>query len=430
MTRDTTDEGIDERLTDPADERPADGDGRAPLANPSRRDVLKASAAVGAAGLGLGLGNSATAATAEEICDSEYGQIDVGGGYSVMDNQWSMSNVPQCVWLNDDGSYGYDFDASNASGGPNYPEVFIGTRPWGEDTGVAEFPIQRRDVDQLEMAIDADYSQSGGEWNWAEEWWLMEQPPGQETGTHVYEIMLLLDWNDQHNHGGMENEAAWTDQYGNTIDHWTTYDGGGTDATFPIFRVQGGYDGGRIDMTEIIDYVSAEFGASGDLWLSGIELGNEYWEGAVGETTYNAFEVTINGSTYTSGSGSIETPETDTPETDTPETDTPETDTPETDTPETDTPETDTPESGDLVASIRPSTTSASTGEMVQFWITDETDGGTWITDLQWELGDGSTDSGWYADARYDSSGSYTVSLTATDNEGNTSTDEVTVQIS
>jgi len=331
-------------------------------------------------------------------------------------------------------SYGYDFDASNGSGGPNYPEVYIRTRPWGEGYGVAEFPIQRRDVDQFEMAVDADYSQSGGEWNWAEEWWLMEQPPGQETRTHVYEIMLLLDWNDQHDHGGMENEAAWTDQYGNTVDHWTTYDGGGTDATFPIFRVQGGYGGGPIDMTEIIDYVSANLGASGDLWLSGIELGNEYWEGAVGETTYNSFEVTINGSTYTSGSGSSDwtpTPDTDTPETGTPdtETDTPETDTPDTDTPETET-ETEPPTSGDLIASIDPGTTSASVGDTVQFWITDETDGGSWITDLQWELGDGSTDMGWYADNRYQSAGSYTVTLTATNNEGDTSTDEVTVQIS
>jgi len=123
-------------------------------------------------------------------------------------------------------------------------------------------------------------------------------------------------------------------------------------------------------------------------------------------------------------------PPTTTTTTSTPETDTPDTDTPETDTPETDTPDTDTPDSGDLVASIRPSTTSASTGDLVQFWITDETGNSTWITDLQWELGDGSTDSGWYADNRYSSSGSYTVTLTATNNEGTSSTTSVEVSIS
>jgi PKD repeat protein len=66
----------------------------------------------------------------------------------------------------------------------------------------------------------------------------------------------------------------------------------------------------------------------------------------------------------------------------------------------------------------------------MQFWITDETGNSTWITDLQWELGDGTTDPGWYADNRYGSAGTYTVTLTATDSAGNTSTDEVTVQIS
>jgi PKD repeat protein len=66
----------------------------------------------------------------------------------------------------------------------------------------------------------------------------------------------------------------------------------------------------------------------------------------------------------------------------------------------------------------------------MQFWITDETGNSTWITDLQWELGDGSTDAGWYADNRYQSAGSYTVTLTATDNEGTTSTHSVEVTIS
>ncbi|SFR93042.1 PKD domain-containing protein [Halomicrobium zhouii] len=121
---------------------------------------------------------------------------------------------------------------------------------------------------------------------------------------------------------------------------------------------------------------------------------------------------------------------TDTPDTETPDTETPDTETPDIETPDTETPDTETPPSGDLIASIDPGTTSAGTGELVQFWITDETGGSSWITDLQWELGDGTSASGWYADNRYGSAGTYTVTLTATDSAGNTSTDEVTVQIS
>ncbi len=294
------------------------------LGGGSRRDFLKAGAAVGVGGLAFGLGNAAMAASVEEVCNSDYGTIDVATGFTLMDNRWGNENAHQCIWLNEDGSYGYDFDASNTGGGINYPEVFIGTRPWGATTGVAEFPIQRQDVDEFVMEVDADLDISGGEWNWAEEWWLMEQPPTQQPETHQYEIMLLLDWSDDHDHGEVAVPGAWTDRFGNTVDLWVTYDSGGTDADFHIFRIQGGHDGGKIDMAEIVEYLSDAEGVRGDLWLSGIELGNEYWAGAVGENTYNTFNVTINGSTYTSGADG-NTPPTDTP-TETP-TDTP-TDTP------------------------------------------------------------------------------------------------------
>ncbi len=267
----------------------------------SRRDFLKAGVAVGVGGLVLGGGTPATAAKVEERCNSDYGTIDVADGFVLMDNRWGNENAHQCIWRNADGSYGYDFDASNTGGGINYPEVFIGTRPWGASTGVAGFPIQRRDVEEFVMEVDGDVDISGGEWNWAEEWWLMEQPPTQQPETHQYEVMLLLDWSDDHDHGAVQDPGAWTDRFGNTVDLWVNYESGGTDADFYIFRIQGGHDGGKIDMAEIVTYLSDTEGVRGDLWLSGIELGNEYWTGAVGETTYDTFDVTINGSTYTSG---------------------------------------------------------------------------------------------------------------------------------
>jgi chitinase len=314
MARDTYDtDATDDRSTSSStDEQSSDRGGQTDttVGSGSRRTFLKTSAAVGAGGLALGLGsNSVVAAKVQEKCNTDYGKIDVADRFTLMDNRWGMPAAQQCIWLNDDGSYGYDFDASNTGSGINYPEVFIGTRPWGDDTGVAEFPIQRRNIDELVMEIDADVTISGGEWDWAEEWWLMEQPPSQQTRTHKYEIMLLLDWSDTHNHGPVTKRNAWTDQFGTTVDHWTTYNSGGTSATFYIFRIQGGHNGGKIDMKEIVDYLSNNHGVAGDLYLSGIELGNEYWSGAVGETTYNTFNVTINGSTYTSGSSSSSDPD-------------------------------------------------------------------------------------------------------------------------
>jgi hypothetical protein len=85
---------------------------------------------------------------------------------------------------------------------------------------------------------------------------------------------------------------------------------------------------------------------------------------------------------------------------------------------------------GDFVAEIDPSTTSAGVGDLVQFHVNDTSGSGTWITGLEWDLGNGTTSSGWYADQRYQSAGTYTVSLTATDSEGTSTTHEVTVTIS
>jgi len=84
----------------------------------------------------------------------------------------------------------------------------------------------------------------------------------------------------------------------------------------------------------------------------------------------------------------------------------------------------------DLVAEIDADTTSASVGERVAFRVTDTTGSGNWIDSLSWSLGNGDTGSGWYVDTTYDSAGSYTVELDATNNEGTTTTDEVTVTIS
>jgi hypothetical protein len=95
-----------------------------------------------------------------------------------------------------------------------------------------------------------------------------------------------------------------TDDRQYTVDHWATDNSGGTSATFYIFRIHGGHNGGKIDMKEIVDYLSNNHGVADDLYFSGIELGNEYWSSAVGEMTYNTFNITINGSTYTSGSSS------------------------------------------------------------------------------------------------------------------------------
>ncbi|WP_254531724.1 PKD domain-containing protein [Natrinema gelatinilyticum] len=82
-----------------------------------------------------------------------------------------------------------------------------------------------------------------------------------------------------------------------------------------------------------------------------------------------------------------------------------------------------------LNAEVRPSTTSPSVGERVGFNVVDTTDRNAWITALRWDLGDGTTASGWYIAYAYDSPGTYTVALTATDSEGTTTTHEIKISV-
>ncbi|MFB6162636.1 MAG: PKD domain-containing protein, partial [Halococcoides sp.] len=380
----------------------------------TRRRFLKAGMATAGA---LAIGSAGVASGRQQICNSDYGTIDVASAFTLMDNRWGMKDAQQCIWLNEDGTYGYDFDASSTSGGINYPEVFVGTRPWGDSTGVPEFPIRRGDVNDLVMDVEADVSISGGEWDWAEEWWLCTEDPTVTPETHQYEIMLLLDWGGGHDHGAVEDQNAWTDRFGNTVSLWTVYNSGGTSATFYIFRIEGGHDGGKIDMAEIERYLTQNEGISEDLLISGLELGNEYWSGAVGSTTYRQFDVTVNGSTYTSGPGGSTSSTTTAADTTT-----------QTTTSEQTT-QTTTQQSGDAIAAIDPETTTPAVGEYVDFYITDLTGGDRWITDLAWTLGDGTTGTGWHAGHAYSAAGEYVVELTATANDGTTSVDTVTVTV-
>jgi len=90
---------------------------------------------------------------------------------------------------------------------------------------------------------------------------------------------------------------------------------------------------------------------------------------------------------------------------------------------------TDADDTGDVIAELDPSTTSASVGERVTFQVVDTSGSRNWITALDWTFGDGTTATGWWNAHSYSSAGTYTVALTATDNQGNSTTYEVTITV-
>lgn len=84
----------------------------------------------------------------------------------------------------------------------------------------------------------------------------------------------------------------------------------------------------------------------------------------------------------------------------------------------------------ELLAQLDPSTTTASVDDRVTFQVEDTSASGRWITALEWTFGDGTTGTGWWNAHSYDGTGSYTVGLTATDEEGDSTTHEVTITVS
>ncbi|WP_179261566.1 carbohydrate-binding protein [Natrinema halophilum] len=312
MTRDDSDTGslggrrIDKRtqqLTKNHNDRAAlerDDDGGASSHGSRRRFLQVGATALAATAIGT---SSVAAQAADEACGS-HDELVVGGGDFVLKNNDWGGDVDMCIRTNTDGSYGYEWATRTTGGQPNYPQVLLGTKPWGSDTGVQDFPVRRGGVDQLELEVDVDINISGGKWNLAEEWWLMDSPVSEQTETHTHEIMLVLDWGEGFTNGSVEEANVWTDTFGNTIDYWSAHSAGGTSADFHIFRVQGGLSSGRVDLKPVIDFMSERHGVGGQKWISGIELGNEYWQGSQGDVTYHQCDVTINGTTYTSGGGS------------------------------------------------------------------------------------------------------------------------------
>jgi hypothetical protein len=276
----------------------------------SRRTVLRAAGVgVGTALVGGAL-DTAAAGTAVEKCTSG-ATIDVAPTFTSHNNMWTTTDATQCIFLNDDDSYGWHWNrGSTVETGPNYPEVLCGTKPWGSCTGSSFFPKQRGDFTQLDLALSktSNFDKTQGEWNLAEEWWLTDVQPEcnvDNGGDITHEVMLVLEWSDAHSHGGTIEDGAIEDKFGNTIDYWAHYDeDDGMNWEFHIFRIQAKAVPDNVDLKSIMDYMSDNFSAvSPSHWVSGIEVGNEYWDNTSGSITWDRLDVTVNGSTETSGSG-------------------------------------------------------------------------------------------------------------------------------
>jgi len=236
--------------------------------------------------------------------------IELSEGHFILSNNaWGYScNLAECyqaIILYTDDSYGWEWNRdSTGDDDPNYPEVICGTKPWGDQTPVTIFPIQIKDLNSCEAEMDIVFGASGNNWNFAFDFWFTAQEPGgaDVSGSITDEVMIWFGWGSTHDGVGIMAGDAVIDGE-NTYDYAQYYaaHGGGWD--YHQFRMSGEQRiPATIDLKLFVDYLKDRYGKSDTLWITGMELGNEYWDYTAGACTVNILPYSVNGESVVSGS--------------------------------------------------------------------------------------------------------------------------------
>ena len=111
--------------------------------------------------------------------------------------------------------------------------------------------------------------------------------------------MIWLRWGATHNNVSIVAQDVITDgeniydyaQY-YILDNWDYHQ----------FRISGEQKiPPTIDLKLFVDYIQDRYGLSDSLWISGMELGNEYWDYTEGACTLKSLSYSVNGETVVSG---------------------------------------------------------------------------------------------------------------------------------
>ncbi len=257
-----------------------------------------------------GPGPGPTTPQVEKIDSSSGAIIGISDTVFILsNNDWGYSctsvGCDQAIILYKDGSYGWQWDRdSTGDNDPNYPEVLCGTKPWGSKTQATIFPIQIKDLNSCNAGIDIDLKVSGNNWNLAFEFWLTSEEPGlaDVSGSITDEVMIWLRWGVAHDVITIEEEDAVVDG-GRTYDYAQYYPAHGSGWDYHQFRISEEETfPSTIDIKLFIDYLQDRYGLSDSLWMTGMELGNEYWDHTEGKCTINNLSYLVNGETVGSGS--------------------------------------------------------------------------------------------------------------------------------
>jgi hypothetical protein len=230
------------------------------------------------------------------------------GSFLLINNAWGYScNLDSCdqaIILYTDGSYGWEWDRDRTDTVHyNYPEVLCGTKPWGDQTQVTIFPIRIKDLNSCEAEMDIGLGASGDNWNLAFDFWLTTQKPeGHDVSSSITdEVMIWLRWGSVHETNHIEangdsvvidGDDAYDYVWHYFFEKWECHQ----------FRISGEQKiPPTINLKLFVDYLQDRYNLSDTLWISGMELGNEYGDYTEGACTVKALSYSVNEETVFSG---------------------------------------------------------------------------------------------------------------------------------
>lgn len=235
------------------------------------------------------------------------------GEMRILNNQWTSHQADQCIFINDDRSFGWRWDNTAGTGGfeplatsqadyPNYPEVEFGINPWGREIDEWEvgsssttlLPIRLGDLTSASMTINASSStNNGGSWNLAFELWLSPTNPALGETAPTAEIMIFFG----------NDPAYWPESpepgAGATISDYTLYHTSENWAAGYAYRQwrKNGTSGGSTSFNGTLDIKPFldQAGFDANWYVTRFEIGNEVYAGSQGETTIQSLSFEVNG---------------------------------------------------------------------------------------------------------------------------------------
>lgn len=236
------------------------------------------------------------------------------GELRLINNDWGSSAL-DCdahykIFINQDGSFGWDFSRDECGGGgsyPDFPEVEFGVHPFGihpdSTRGTLDYssttllPIQIKDVVSASIAVDnlRIVMDRTGSWNITFEMWLSEEHPVTAGNPTPYsELMTFWGWQEWR-YPCLVDGYLQTGNKSYRLCHQSDNWGGWR---YYQFRAHDGprtYFDETIDVKATLDWLVNNAGHSRDLWITRLEIGSEIDDGTRGTVTIDNLTFEVNG---------------------------------------------------------------------------------------------------------------------------------------